>query len=120
MAAWEKGRRHTSHYSNSNIAALIFGVLFVTWIGLLVWANYGGPKPPPELPTMAMTALGVAITTKSRDEKSEQKVAKEAQQSTAADVENLKTVAKKTHPEIAERILDKESVPMEPDKDGVK
>lgn len=51
--------------SNSNIAVFIFGVLFTVWLGFQVWERLPGGQPSPSsLDPMVMTALGVAITSK--------------------------------------------------------
>lgn len=78
MAAWKKGRREDSWASNPNLAVYVFAVLFLIWLGFQIWARIpGGPPPPTGLDPMVMTALGIAITSKSVEKRAQDKELKE-------------------------------------------
>lgn len=101
MAPWERGKRHRSWASNGNVSVYIFTMLFAAWMIFQIWARFGGGPPPVGLDPMVMAALGVAITTKSVEAKKQNIEDKDR-------FNKLETLARETHPETANRVIDGE------------
>lgn len=104
MAIWKRGERHRSWAKNGNVAVTIFFVLFGCWMGFQVWARYGGGTPPVGLDPMVMAALGVAITTKSVEKKAEEREVHKTVVDVQGRVWDLEELARRQHPEDADKL----------------
>lgn len=71
MAPWQPGKRSESWASNPNVAIGVFAMLFSAWLGFQIWSGMGGPTPPDQLGSWVMAALGIAISTKTMEDKGE-------------------------------------------------
>lgn len=117
MAPWQPGKRSESWASNPNVAIGVFAMLFSAWLGFQIWSGMGGPPPPDQLGSWVMAALGIAISTKTMEDKGEKNRAARAR-SLAEDCEEDDDLPpRRARPTRRRKTAEKAATPQQEDLD---